>query len=164
MNEPQTVGLAEMYLSRNPQDVLVAYGLGSCLGVVMLDPVAKVAGLLHAVLPRATDGLESAESNPYKYVESGIEAMLADLLNNGASRTRLTIRVAGGANMLLSSGLTRSFDIGTRNIEAARSALQRLRLPLAASAVGGHVGRTLRVYMAESRVTVRVAGQKEEEL
>jgi chemotaxis protein CheD len=155
------IGLGEQAISRNPEDVLVAYGLGSCVGVVMIDPGANLAGLLHAVLPRPADGMGNGEYKSSKYVEGGIEGLIAGMVKEGANRSRLVVRIIGGANMLISSGMTRSFDIGTRNIEAAQATLSRLKMPIAASEVGGHVGRTVRVYVANSRVTVRVIGQKE---
>lgn len=158
------VGLGEQVVSRNPEDVLVAYGLGSCIGIVMVDPVSKVSGLLHAVLPKPTDGIERGEPNSYKYVESGIESLITTMVKEGANKTRLVVRVIGGANMLMSSGLTRSFDIGTRNIEAAQATLNRLKMSITASEVGGHIGRTVRVYVADNRVTVRVIGEKEREI
>lgn len=158
------VGLAECAISRNPDDVLVAYGLGSCIGVVMIDPVTKLCGLLHAVLPKAGDGISSEERNPHKYVESGIERLVVSMREQGASASRLNVRIVGGANMLMSSNLTQTFDIGTRNIESALATLGRLKLPIVVAEVGGHTGRTVRVYVAESRVTVRVIGQKEREI
>lgn len=158
------VGLAEYAISRNPDDILVAYGLGSCIGVVMIDPGSRLCGLLHAVLPRASDGMPSNEFNPFKYVENGIESLIASLKKEGANPARLTVRIVGGANMLMSSSLTQSFDIGTRNLEAAQATLNRLKMPIAAAEVGGHTGRTVRVYVAESRVTVRVIGEKEREI
>jgi chemotaxis protein CheD len=158
------VGLAEYAISRNPDEILVAYGLGSCIGVVMTDPGTGLSGLLHAVLPRAGDGLSSATANPHKYVESGIESLIASLVKAGAERARLIVRIVGGANMVMSSDSTHPFDIGTRNIEAARSTLNRLKMALTAAEVGGHSGRTVRVYIAQSRVTVRVIGEKEREI
>lgn len=158
------VGLGEQAVSRSPEDILVAYGLGSCVGVVMIDPVSRVSGLLHAVLPRLTDGMEHSQANPSKYVEGGIEGLIAALVKQGANKNRLIVRLIGGANMLISSGLTKSFDIGTRNIEAAHATLDRLRMPIAVEEVGGHTGRTVRVYVADSRVTVRVIGEKEREI
>jgi chemotaxis protein CheD len=158
------VGLGEQAVSRSPDDVLVAYGLGSCVGVVMIDPVSRASGLLHAVLPKMTEGLNTHDTNPSKYVESGVEDLVAVLTKAGAHRNRLVVRLIGGANMLITSGLTRSFDIGTRNIESARTTLSRLKMPIAAEEVGGHTGRTVRVYVADSRVTVRVIGEKEREI
>jgi chemotaxis protein CheD len=72
--------------------------------------------------------------------------------------------MAGGANMLIAPGFTSTFDIGTRNIEKARTVFQRLNLKITAEEVGGHTGRTVRVYVADSRVTVRVIGEKEHQI
>ena len=66
--------------------------------------------------------------------------------------------------MLMAAGMTHSFDIGARNIEAAYTTLKHLNMPISAAEVGGHLGRTVRVYVADSRVTVRVAGEKEHEI
>ena len=158
------IGLGEQAISRNPEDVLVAYGLGSCVGVVVTDPAVGVSGLLHAVLPKPADGIGRLESDSSKYVEGGIQGLIAAILKEGANKNRLVVRIVGGANMLLAPGMTTSFDIGTRNIEAAQATLNRLRITIAASEVGGHIGRTVRVYVANSRVTVRVIGQKEHEI
>jgi len=86
------------------------------------------------------------------------------MLSVGANRTRLIIRLAGGANMLISASLSQTFNIGTRNIESARTTLNRLKMPITASEVGGQTGRTIRIYVATSRVTVRVIGEKEHDL
>ena len=165
MNNPISLGLGELAASRNPEDVLVAYGLGSCLGISMIDPVAHVAGLLHAVLPEGQNDAEHADQSAYgKYVDRGIENLLDAMEKEGGNRNRLVIRVVGGANMLVAPGLTSAFDIGTRNIEKARMTFQRLRLKVTAEEVGGHIGRTIRVYVADGRVTVRVIGEKEHEI
>jgi chemotaxis protein CheD len=164
MKDPIGVGLGEQVISRDPNDVLVAYGLGSCLGIVMIDPVSRVAGLLHAVLPHWTNGMESSDPASSKYVDSGIERLLTTMINEGAVKYRLIVRMAGGANMLIAPGMTTSFEIGTRNIEAARVTMQRLNLTIKAEAVGGNVGRTVRVYVADNRMTIRAIGEKEKEL
>lgn len=165
MNNPISLGLGEQAISRNPDDVLVAYGLGSCLGISMIDPVTRVTGLIHAVLPERINSLEVVDpAASYKYVDCGIENLLSAMAKEGANRNRLVIRIVGGANMLISPGLTSAFDIGTRNIEKARLTFQRLNMKITAEEVGGHTGRTVHVYVADSRVTVRVIGEKEHEI
>ena len=164
MKDPISVGLGEQVVSRDPGDILVAYGLGSCLGISMVDPVARVTGLLHAVLPRWANGMEPVDPTSSKYVDSGIEHLLTTLIKEGANKHRLVVRMAGGANMLISPGLKNSFEIGTRNIESARATLQRLSLTLKAEDVGGNTGRTVRFYVADNRMTVRVIGNKEKEI
>lgn len=160
-----SLGLGEQAVSRNPQDVLVAYGLGSCLGVCMIDPQARVAGLLHAVLPERTAALENdPTTHPAKYVDCGIESLLEEMLKEGATKSRITVRMAGGANMLISPAMTSAFDIGTRNIEKARETLKRLGMKITAEEVGGHKGRTVRLYVADNRVTVKLVGEKEHDL
>jgi len=166
MKDPINLGLGEQAISRNPDDILVAYGLGSCLGISMIDPLARISGLLHAVLPEKSNGVLGCAdpSVSYKYVDSGIECLLNALIKQGASKSRLIVRMVGGANMLISPGLSNTFDIGTRNIEKARMMFQRLDMSLAAEEVGGHTGRTMRVYVADCRVTVKLIGQKEHEI
>lgn len=157
---PVAVGLGELKISRDPQEVLVAYGLGSCVGVGMYDPLTRIAGLLHAVLPQRHNatGLLSA-----KYVDSGLAQLLHTLRAAGAAPERLVVRLTGGANMLTVSDLQKAFNIGERNILAAHATLSTLRLVCRSQEVGGNAGRTFRVYVADGRMTVRAIGAKEKE-
>jgi chemotaxis protein CheD len=135
--------------------------LGSCLGIKMYDPVTGASGLLHAVLPQCNNGSEPG--NP-KYVDSGIEGLLSALLKKGADRRRIIIKMAGGANMLITPGFKHTFDIGNRNVESAHKTFERLNLSLKKEDVGGNIGRTVRVYVASGRMTVRIIGGTEQEL
>ncbi len=156
-----SIGLGEMVISRNPGDVLVAYGLGSCIGFGVFDPQVRLAGMLHAVLPERVNG---SEGTSYKYVDFGITSLIEEMVKAGADRRRMVIRMAGGANMLVSSNLTNSFDIGTRNASAALATMQRLGLRLYSQDVGGNQGRTVRLYVSNGRMTVRVIGGQERDL
>jgi len=154
------VGLGEMKISSDPDDVLTIYGLGSCVGVAMYDPVTGVAGLLHAVLPEAKPG----ENGSPKYVSSGIRAMLDAITQEGGVKRRLHIRMVGGANLLTAPGHQGTFNIGARNIEIAQSTLTALRLSVRGQEVGGNVGRTMRLYVEDGRTTVRSMGKPERQL
>ncbi len=155
------VGLGEIKVSRSPVEMLVAYGLGSCVGVGMYDPAACVAGLLHAVLPERFNG---AEPTSAKYVDSGLRGLLALLIESGAQQRRLVVRLAGGADMLVAPGFTQALKIGERNVAAARAGLAKLGLQISGEEVGGHSGRTVRLYVADGRMTVRVMGNQEREI
>jgi chemotaxis protein CheD len=161
MNDPINVGLGEVVVSRNPNDVLVAYGLGSCLGISMIDPDHHVCGLLHAVLPVRMNGSDPGSA---KFVDSGVETLLNSMLEQGANRRKIILRMAGGANMLIASGISTTFDIGTRNINSARQIFQKLNLYLKSEDVGGNLGRTVRLYVVQERVTVRVINGTERDL
>ena len=154
------VGLGEMKISSDPDDVLTIYGLGSCVGVGMYDPVAGVAGLLHAVLPEA----KPEENGSPKYVSSGIQTLLEAVIQGGGVKRRLQIRVVGGANLLTAPGHQGTFNIGARNIEMTQSTLAALRLSIRGGEVGGNVGRTMRLYVQDGRVTVRSMGKPERQL
>ncbi len=154
------VGLGEARVSCEPGEILVAYGLGSCLAICMVDPVARVSGLLHAVLPKRANGAEALSP---KYVDSGIAGLLARMAGAGAERKRLVVRMAGGASMLTAPGLKPLFNIGDRNIIAARAAFAALGLKVAAEDVGGTTGRLVRLYIATGRVTVYKMGGPERE-
>jgi chemotaxis protein CheD len=154
------VGLGEIKISRNPTDILVAYGLGSCVGVGVYDPITHVAGLLHAVLP---EQLNNAERSA-KYVDVGIAELLSSVEKNGGLRGRLTVRLAGGAHMLNAPGFKQTLNIGERNVVAALATLANLNLKIAAQDVGGNLGRTVRLYVANGRLTVRAMGSPERDL
>ena len=160
MTDPISVGLGEKVISQNMDDILVAYGLGSCLGIGMFDPNTKISGLMHAVLPEKMNGAD----NPTKYVDSGIQDLLDLMIKAGASKNRIIVKMAGGANMLTSPGFTKTFDIGTRNIQSAHRTLERLNMHLHKEDVGGNTGRTVRIYVITGRMTVKMIGGREVDL
>ncbi len=152
------VGLGEVAVSQNRDEILVAFGLGSCVGIGAYDPVKGIAGLLHAVLPEPLNGSDLTST---KYVGNGINKLFDEMLKKGAVRDRLIIRMAGGANMLTSPGLSKTFDIGTRNIAVAQSVLETQKMKIVSQNVGGNIGRTFRVYVADGKMTIRMIGEKE---
>ena len=156
-----SVGLGELVISRDPDDVLVAYGLGSCVGVGMFNTVTRTGGLLHAVLPEQMNGNGDAAT---KFVNTGIPILLEKIKSNGSDANNILIYMAGGANMLINTQLSKTFDIGTRNVTSALLTFEKMRLKLRNSEVGGNTGRTVRLYIATGRMTVRVIGGTEKDL
>ena len=154
----QVVPIGEMAVSGSPADVLVAYGLGSCVAVCLYDPVAKVGGMLHALLPTVPNGKPA--SNLAKFVDRGVPLLLGSLLELGARRTRLIAKLCGGAQMVGSES-NRALNIGRLNVLAVEAALEAAHLKLHAEATGGHSGRTVRFYLADGTVTVRTLQQGE---
>lgn len=151
MEQVITVGLGELAVSDHPEAVLVAFGLGSCVGVAAYDPVRKAGGLLHAMLPQHRNG----DKNLTKFVDTGIPELLNRLLALGARREQIIWRYAGGAQMLTAPGLTDRFNIGAQNVNMTREILARYALRVVGQDVGGHQGRTVRLYIADGRVVVR---------
>jgi chemotaxis protein CheD len=156
-----SIGLGEQVVSRDPYEVLVAYGLGSCLGIGMYDPRTRIAGMVHAVLP---EHLSTGDQKSPKYVDWGIISLIEKMVQAGADKNRLVIRMAGGANMLINSSLSNTFDIGTRNINMAHQTFQRLSIRLSNEDVGGNIGRTVKFFVDNGRMTVRMIGGVERDL
>jgi len=154
------VGLGEFQISDNPNEILTIYGLGSCVGVGVFDPEAGIAGLLHAVLPESGNG----ECRSAKYVDSGIKSLFSALEEAGAEEKRVKVCLVGGANLLTAAGHEGSFNIGDRNIESAQNQIAARDLSICGEDVGGSIGRTMRLYVADGRITVRSMGKPERDL
>jgi chemotaxis protein CheD len=142
--------MGEIAVSSNREDELVAMGLGSCIGLALLDRGSRVAGLAHIVLPEAGERAEAVG----KYADLAVPELVAQMRRAGASERRLEAVLAGGARMFQVGEL----DIGARNLAAVRAALAATRVPVRASATGGSRGRTVKVDVASCIVTVKEAG------
>jgi chemotaxis protein CheD len=138
---------------------LVSLGLGSCIGLVLLDRRAAVAGLAHVVLPALVGG-DRAQSG--KFADTAVDALVAAMEPLGARRMRLEAVLVGGASMFASASA--GLDVGARNDAAVRAELAKQRIPIFAADTGGSRGRTVRVVLESGRVTSRAAGAPEAEL
>ncbi len=152
MRTRQRVAISEIKAARAP-DVLVAYGLGSCLGLCLYDPVLRIGGMAHTLLPAHRPGADPLR--PGKFVDSALHHLLAILLGMGAKHGRLVAKLAGGANMFEALGAPGRDHVGARNIHAARSVLKNLDLPLIAEESGGGWGRTAEFLLASGEMRVR---------
>ena len=159
-----TVRMGQWSVSADPDDVLVTIGLGSCIGLVLVDRSRGIAGLAHVMLPesRMSHGKDVPEETHGKYADLAVPALLDGVLEAGARRIGLEAALVGGAHMF-NFGKSQ-LDVGARNEEAVRSALQSLRVPVKAAATRGSKGRTVRVLVGDGRVLVREAAGADEVL
>lgn len=153
------VRMGELAVSSAPGHVLVSLGLGSCIGLALIDRRMGIAGLAHIVLPESQG---HAPQNPRRFADLAVPELLAELEQIGARRMRLEAIVVGGASMFAVSSA--GLEVGQRNEAAVRELLLKRRIPVVAAATGGTKGRTVRVDVANSAVTVREAGGKHTDL
>ncbi len=132
-----------------PPDMLITYALGSCVGICIFDPVAQYAGMSHILLPSSR--LTTNDKNIYKFADTAIKALVSAMEKKGCSRARMTAKIAGGANMFLSSGQS----IGDRNVQAVKEELSKLRIRIIAEDVGGNYGRTIQLDPQDGSVMVK---------
>jgi chemotaxis protein CheD len=147
------VRMGEMFAASTAGDELVAIGLGSCIGLTMVDRAAHVIGLAHVVLPESGGATGPAG----KYADLAVPALFELVRRAGARKERIEVVLAGGARMFaLGAGL----DIGARNEAAVRAALGTLQLKVRVAETGGNSGRTVRAYVDDGTVNVHKAGGK----
>lgn len=153
---PQVVvDIGDMGISTDPEDVLVTYSLGSCLGVVIHDPQVSVGGILHCMLPLSGIDPAKAREQPYMFADTGMVLFLQKLFDHGVRRSRAVVKLVGGARILDRKDL---FRTGERNYAVMRRLLWKNDMLVAAEDVGGDLTRTVRLEMATGRVTVRTNG------
>lgn len=154
------VPMSEMVASADIDDVLVVYGVGSCVVVCLHDPVAQVGGMLHALLPGIAWN-NKFSGKPTKFADRGIPLLVNALVALGAKQIRLKAQICGGARMINTPGFNGALNIGERNVLAAQMALQAAGLNITAQAIGGQHGRTVKLHIATGQVTVKRLGQNE---
>lgn len=133
---------------------LVTLGLGSCVAIILHDPVAVVGGMAHVLLPSrslATRG----PLNPAKFPETAVPLLVDQMTALGAQARRMTARLAGGASMFANLSPAGAVQMGERNVVASRQALAALGIPVVAEATGGTMGRSVRLRVSDGTVLVR---------
>lgn len=150
------VGLAELAVSRDPVVTLCTYPLGACLAVAIYDPVAKVGGVLHSLLPASSIDPKRAADRPAMFLDTGLASMLTRAFELSATRENLLICVAGGAQIM---DETSHFNIGKRNHDALVELLGQHRLQIRAEDVGGRGNRLLQLTIATGEVRLKFTGQ-----
>jgi chemotaxis protein CheD len=155
---PVLVGMAELQAITGAA-LLTCLGLGSCVSVCALDPVANVSGMAHIMLP--TSFADQEVDRPAKFADTGIRELVSSMEKLGAIRQRLVVAVAGGANVKTSEEL---LNIGKRNADAVIEQLQALGVRCVACDLGGHLGRTVTMSSDSGKVVVRTTSKGEDVL
>lgn len=157
------VGMAEIHVLKGA-GAFTCLGLGSCIGLCALDPVANVAGCAHIMLPESFADKEV--DRPGKFANTSVPELLAMMERLGANRSRLVFAMAGGAQVFKfgSATTTGKLDIGARNAIAVEDALKGIAMALKAKDVGGNSGRTVTFAVESGQITVRTATTGEKPL
>ncbi|CCK79957.1 chemotaxis protein CheD [Desulfobacula toluolica] len=152
------VGVADMKVSNSRSDSIITYSLGSCIGLVIYDPVAKVGGILHYMLPESSIDEKKAAARPYMFADTGIPRLFKFAYKLGGVKQRMKIYVAGGAEILDQNGF---FNIGKRNYMALKKMFFKNKVMINKQDVGGNVNRTVRIEIATGDIYVKTSGSKE---
>lgn len=145
------VRVADLQVARDGE-TLITVGLGSCVAIVLYDPVARVGGLAHILLP--SPALSREQDNPAKFPQSALPKLLELMTAAGANPRRVTARLAGGASMFANLSPAGAIQMGERNVVACKQVLSQHDVPLVAESVGGDFGRTVRLHLDTGRLEV----------
>jgi chemotaxis protein CheD len=157
MGEIKVVPLAD---ADGEPPVLVAIGVGSCIAVCAYDRFARVAGMAHVVLPESG----GHDERPGKYADTAIPVLLEEMALYGAVNRRITVAIAGGAQIFQFGGAASRLEIGSRNADAVRQVLRQHRVTPAAEDVGGKNGRSVRFHVENGLVRIKSLGVGERDL
>ena len=150
------VGMADLNICKSP-DIITTIGLGSCIGLTFYDPITKIGGLVHYMLPDSRQTRNN--SNIAKFADTGIDELLRQMMRAGANRNRLVAKIAGGAKMFQVSGLSNVRNIGERNAIAAKEKLRMLKIRLAAEDTGLNYGRTVELHCETGEFYIKAIGR-----
>jgi len=149
------VGMADLQTSCHPT-ILTTLGLGSCVGVALYDPVTKVSGLAHIMLPSSLQARNN--SNIAKFADTAVTKLLEDMIKLGARRESISAKLAGGAQMFAFNQSTDLMRIGQRNVAASKEKLAELKIPILAEDTGGNYGRTIELYSNDGKLLIKTIG------
>ena len=152
MSQIIKVGMADLNICVSP-DGITTLGLGSCVGIAIRDPVTKIGGLAHVMLPDSTEIRNN--SNIPKFADTGIEELVRLIIAKGGNKSRLVAKIAGGAQMFAFQSQHEAMRVGLANVEAVREKLKKEGIPIIAEDTGGSHGRTIAFYPQSGKLSIR---------
>ena len=150
------VGMADLNICHSPY-AITTLGLGSCVGVALYDKNTKTAGLVHVMLPDSTKVRQN--QNRAKFADTGIDYLIELLEKEGAKKSSLTAKIAGGAQMFAFSSSNDMLRVGERNVEAVKDKLKKLGIRILAEDTGLNYGRTVEFYPETGDFIIKSVGK-----
>jgi len=155
MNNVIKVGMADLKTTCYP-GILTTLGLGSCVGICLLDPKSRIAGMAHIMLPSSKTIKNN--SNLAKFADTAVVKLVENMLQKGANRYKIISKIAGGAQMFSFTNKNDIMKIGERNVQAVKDILSELNIPLIAEDTGGNYGRTIEFYSENGVLLIKTIG------
>ncbi|MEW9124651.1 MAG: chemotaxis protein CheD [Thermotaleaceae bacterium] len=155
MGEIKKIGMADLNVIKE-KGIITTLGLGSCVGITLYDPITKIAGMAHIMLPSSKTIRNN--TNAAKFADTGTQLLLEEVLKLGASKGRLVSKLAGGAQMFSFANKNDIMKIGERNVLAVKEVLKELRIPIVAEHTGGNFGRTIELYADSGILLIKTIG------
>jgi chemotaxis protein CheD len=161
-NDIIRVKIADLAVKKE-RGVIVTVGLGSCIGIALYDPLSRIGGLSHILLPDSNQFKKSKDAiNVAKFADTAIPHLIQTMGRVGASKNRLHAKIAGGSQLFSFEKAT--ISVGEKNIGAVIKTLKEVGIPILKEDVGGNYGRTMRLFVDTGKVMISTVGKGEREL
>lgn len=145
------VGMGEYLVTDREEDIIRTFALASCVAVTAYNPEKKAAGMVHVVLPSPMD-LRDKFERPGYFAETGIPLMVNAMCRKfGIKKEKLYIHMYGGADSILPQDI---YNVGEKNIDAAKNALLDLGLAVCKADLRGCDSRTITMDVRTGSVMV----------
>ncbi len=146
-----TVDIGDFKVSNDPSELIITYALGSCIAVILHDPIRHIGGMIHYMLPLSGASPERAKERPAMFADTGVPRLFEAVYGLGAVKRDLVVKVAGGGTLHDDNGV---FNIGQRNYTVLRKMLWKNSILIASEDVGGRKSRTVRFWVGTGRVVI----------
>jgi chemotaxis protein CheD len=144
-----TIHIGALHASRKPTVVYTL--LGSCVGVCLYDPVARIGGMNHILLPGRAD-LKHFDASA-RYGINAMELLINKILRLGGNRDRLLAKAFGGAHIL--PAISPENGTGRKNIEFVLEFLKMEKIHLVSHDFGGRKARQIYFYTDTGEVLLK---------
>lgn len=138
----------QVFASSTPCEITTV--LGSCVGLLLVDPVRRFGGASHYLLPFEGHGQTATP----RFGSTAISLLLGRMLALGSRKQDLVAKIFGGASTL-TADTAPGPTLGAKNVELARRRLEQEHIPIVAEDVGGHGGRKIIFLCDEGHVWVK---------
>lgn len=133
-----SIHIGEYYASRDP--VLIRTLVGSCMAVCLFDPVTRIGGMNHILLPGKAD-MKRFDA-PARYGINAMELLINRIMRLGGNRSLIVAKAFGGAHLL--PAISRENGVGKKISGFVLEFLRNESIRLISMDIGGHESR--RIY------------------
>ncbi|MCL6588503.1 MAG: chemotaxis protein CheD [Firmicutes bacterium] len=149
-----------MAVARAPGQI-VTLGLGSCIAICAYDKMLQIGGMAHIMLPSSLLSQDTIHPNPAKFADLAVPCLIGRMEELGSVRSRIDVKMVGGAEMFLVADRDEHYSVGKRNIIATENACRELGLIISAKSVGGNIGKSVTLDLTTGEVHVKTLTTQE---
>lgn len=144
VRDARRITVGEVFASAEPRAVRTL--LGSCIATCLYDPVARVGGMNHFLLPSGGD----EEPTSARFGVHAMELLINAIMRAGGDRRRLEAKIFGGSHVI-----DMKSSVAVKNVEFVRRFLATENITITAELVGGDAPLDVCLFTATGKVLAR---------